>query len=90
MILKVVMNQSLWIWHCHFQLFERNNDLNVLDHSPLVIMLKGISIELSFEVSGHVYFWYYLLVDGIHPWWFIFVQTIHEPQGEKKKVHFVS
>jgi hypothetical protein len=56
MILKVVMNQSLWIWHCHFQLFERNNDLNVLDHSPLVIMLKGISIELSFEVSGHVYF----------------------------------
>jgi hypothetical protein len=28
-----------------------------------------------------------LLVDGIYLHWFVFVQTIHEPQGEKRQ-HF--
>jgi hypothetical protein len=60
------------------------NDINVLDHSPLVAnVLKGHGQDMSFEVNGHRYPHYYLLADGIYPKWTIFVQTIRDPQGDK-------
>jgi hypothetical protein len=47
-------------------------------------MLKGKSINLRLKMNGNVYQSYYFLVDGIYLSWFYFVQTIHEPQNEKK------
>jgi hypothetical protein len=38
---------------------------------------------MSFEVNGHVYPRFYLLIDGIYPQWSCFLQPIHEAQGEK-------
>jgi hypothetical protein len=83
-----VANQSLHIWHIYFGLPGSNNDLNVLDRSPLIHdLLSGAACNMIFEVNGQVYNRYYLLADGIYPQWSCFVQSIHNPEDEKKK-HF--
>ena len=88
MILEAIADQSLWIWHSFFGLPGGNNDINVLDRSPIVRnLLSGEGQHLSFLVNVNVHPRYYLLTDGIYPQWSCFVQTIHEAQEEKKK-HF--
>jgi hypothetical protein len=87
-ILEAIADQSLWIWHSFFGLPGGNNDINILDRSPIVRdMLSGDGRHLNFMVNGYVYPHYYLLMDGIYPPWACFVQTIHEAQEEKKN-HF--
>ena len=39
---------------------------------------------MSFEVNGSDYDRYYLLTDSIYPEWACFIQSIHEPQDEKR------
>ena len=86
MILEVVADQSTWFWHAFFGLPDGNNNINVLDRSPLVVnMLRGEGHDITFEVNGHTYPRYYLLTDGIYPQWSFFVHPIHVPQGEIKK-----
>jgi len=67
--------------HVFFGLLRGNNDINVLDRSPLVLnMLKGYVTSLSFIINVTTYVLrYYLLTNGIYPKWACFVQTIHEP-----------
>ena len=85
-ILEVIADQSLWIWHAFFGLPGGNNNINVLDRSHLVSnMLRGEGRDLSFHVNGHVYHRFYLLAHGIYPPWTCFVQPIHEPIGEMKE-----
>jgi hypothetical protein len=52
-------------------------------------MLVGEATDMTFEVNGQEYNRYYLLADGIYPPWSCFVQSIHEPDDEKRK-HFAS
>jgi hypothetical protein len=83
--LEVVVDQSLWIWHAFFGMPRSNNDVNVLNRSPLVTnMLRGLSEDLTVIVIGNQYSQYYLLADGIYCQWSCFVQTIHSPQDEKR------
>ena len=85
-ILEAVTDQSTWFWHAFFGLPGGNNDINVLDRSPLVVnMLRGEGHDITFEVNGHTYPRYYLLTNGIYPQWSCFVHPIHVPQGEMKK-----
>jgi hypothetical protein len=35
-ILEVIANQRLWIWHAYFSLLKGNNDLNVLNRNLLI------------------------------------------------------
>ncbi|XP_059623118.1 uncharacterized protein LOC132266280 [Cornus florida] len=35
LILEVVASKDLWIWHAFFGMAGSNNDVNVLDHSPV-------------------------------------------------------
>jgi hypothetical protein len=64
-ILEAIADQSLWIWHAFFGLPGSNNDINVLDRSPLVAnLLGGEGSDMTFEVNGHVYKGYYLLTMG--------------------------
>ncbi|CAM6095702.1 unnamed protein product [Calypogeia fissa] len=63
-----------------------NNDLNVLDRSPLLNQwLQNESARVTFEVNGVEYKKACLLVDGIYPSWSIFISTVHLPQTEKLK-----
>jgi hypothetical protein len=67
-ILEAIANQSLWIWHTFFGLPGGNNDINVLDRSPLVgDFLRDESTDMTFVVNGHTYHHYYLLIDSIYP-----------------------
>lgn len=67
-VLEAITYQSLWIWHAFFNLPGGNNDLNVLDRSPLVANLfRGEASCFSFHVNGKTYPRYYLLADGIYP-----------------------
>jgi hypothetical protein len=85
-ILEAIADQSLWIWHAFFGLPGGNNDLNVLDRSPLVAnLLCGHGNDLTFSMNGHDYRRFYLLANSIYLPWSIFLQPIHEPQGEKKE-----
>jgi hypothetical protein len=84
-ILEAITNKSLWTWHTFFSLHRGNNDINVLNRSPLVTnMFKGESTSLIFSVNGFMCPRYYMLVDGIYPRWSCFVQRVHEPQDEKR------
>ncbi|CAM6082473.1 unnamed protein product [Calypogeia fissa] len=87
-ILEAIADQELWIWHAFFGLAGGNNDLNVLDRSPLLNeWVRNNSGDISFQVNGVQYNQAYLLVDGIYPTWSMFISTVHLPQTEKLK-HF--
>jgi hypothetical protein len=50
-ILETIVNEKLWFWRVHLGFPSVNNNLNVLDHSPLVIdLLTRIGNDLGFEV----------------------------------------
>ena len=55
-ILKAIVDQSTWIWYAFFCLPRSNNNINVLDRSPLVAnILQGSRQDMSFEINGHTY-----------------------------------
>ena len=71
---------------CFFRVSGSNNDLTVLDRSPLVQdYLSGAYQNVSFLVNDHTYDGYYLLTDRRYPQWKFFVQSISEPNNEKLK-----
>jgi hypothetical protein len=85
-MLEAVADQNLHIWHIYFGLPGSNNDLNVLDRSPLIRdLLRGAACDMTFAVNGQLYNRYCLLADGIYPQWSFFVQGIHNPEDEKMK-----
>jgi hypothetical protein len=58
---------------------RNNNDLNVLDRSPLIHdFLGGANVNLNFEMNQNRDFHYYLLVNGIYFHWSCFISMIHE------------
>ncbi|TVU11822.1 hypothetical protein EJB05_45428, partial [Eragrostis curvula] len=64
-----------------------NNDINVLNRSPLFIdTLRGEAPKVQYTVNGKQYNTGYYLADGIYPEWAVFVKTIAGPQSEKDKL----
>ena len=89
-ILEAVATEDLHIWRVFFGLPGSNNDLNVLQRSPLVNnMLHSEACNDTFEINGCEYNRYYLLTDGIYPKWSCFVQSIHLP-SHAKSAYFAS
>ena len=87
LILEAVASQDLRIWHACFGIAGSNNDINVLNQSPLFIkQLKGQAPQVNFFVNDKEYQLGYYLVDGIYPEWAAFVKTISMPQTEKHKL----
>ena len=89
-ILEAIADQSLHIWHIFFEISSSNNDVYVLNRSPLIHnVLTSEASAMTLEVNDQEYKRYYLLADGIYPQWSCFVQSIHMPGNEKKR-HFIS
>jgi hypothetical protein len=86
-ILEAVASKDLHIWHAFFGVAGSNNDLNVLNQSPLFFdALKGEAPQVHFSVNGNEYNTGYYLADGIYPEWAAFMKSIPVPQTQKHKV----
>jgi hypothetical protein len=79
-MLEAVSSQDLWTWHAFFGVAGSNNDINVLNQSPLFTeVLQGRAPEVNFTVNETEYKMGYYLADGIYPAWTTFVKTIPLP-----------
>ena len=86
-VLEAVASFDLWIWHAFFGLPGSNNDINVLERSPIFSELEqGRAPAINYSINGHEYTMGYYLADGIYPKWSTFVKTIPSPRGHKNKL----
>jgi len=86
-ILEAVASHDLHIWHAFFGVAGSNNDLNVLNQSPLFLdALKGEAPQVQFSINGNEYRTGYYLADGIYPEWAAFMKSITLPQTEKHQL----
>jgi hypothetical protein len=66
--LEVVASRDRWICHAFFGIIGSNNDINVLNKSPLFIdVIRGHTPKVSFTVNDREHHMGYYLVDGIYP-----------------------
>jgi len=86
--LEAIVDHRLWFWHLFFGMPGANNDLNILDCSPLFKQhLEGTAPKVTFTVNNNKYDMAYYLTDGIYPDWALFMKTISEPSSIKQQ-HF--
>jgi hypothetical protein len=88
-MLEAVASQDLWIWHAFFGVAGSNNDINVLNQSPVFNqILEGNAPECVFQVNGNVYTKRYYLADGIYPEWATLVKSFTYPPKNNLKMKF--
>ena len=81
------MDARLWFWHAFFGTAGCQNDIVILDRSPLLVdLMHGIAPEVTFQCNGNTYSRGYYLTDGKFPEWAMFMKPISKPEGEKKKI----
>jgi hypothetical protein len=84
--LEAVVDARLWFWHAFFGTPGSQNDIVILDRSPLLVdLMHGIAPEVTFVCNGRTYNHGYYLADGIYPEWPLFMKPISKPVGEKQK-----
>jgi hypothetical protein len=87
-MLEAVASADLWIWHAFFGAAGSNNDINVLDQSPLFTeVLQGRAPSVQFHVNGTEYNMGYYLADSIYPEWATIVKSITRPQNDKDRIY---
>ena len=87
-VAEAVVSYDLWFWHFYFGVPGSNNDINVLDRSPLFDdLLQGKTAKVDYTINGNSYSEGYYLADGIYPRFSAFVKTIAQPQ-DAKCAHF--
>nr|GEV72839.1 hypothetical protein [Tanacetum cinerariifolium] len=70
------VSQDLWIWHAFYGIAGANNDIIVLDNSPLFDdLLDDLAPVVPYVVNGVEYRNGYYLADGIYPEWASFVKS---------------
>ncbi|XP_023737121.1 uncharacterized protein LOC111885062 [Lactuca sativa] len=94
LVLEVVASQDLWIFHAFFGVAGSNNDVNVLDQSPIFNdILNGKAPDSPFTENENEYTYGYYLTDGMYPQYYTFVKAfLHPLEGnffsrEDKKEH---
>jgi len=87
MILEAVATRDLRIWHAFFGTAGSQNDINVLNKSPLFIQaIKGEAPAVHYNVNGTQYDMGYYLADKIYLEWAVFVKTVITPQSAEDKL----
>jgi hypothetical protein len=85
-ILETVAFHDRWFWHAFVGVTDSNNDINVLNQSPLFVdVIRGRTPKVSFTVNGHEHHIRYYLADDIYPFWPVFVKGVPVPQQEKHR-----
>ena len=82
--------KDLHVLHAFFGLPSSNNDLNVLQRSPLVNNMLHSKVRNDiFKINGCEYNHYYLLTDNIYSKWSYFLHSIHL-SADAKTTYFAS
>ncbi|XP_022023915.1 uncharacterized protein LOC110924186 [Helianthus annuus] len=85
-MLEAVASQDLRFWHAFAGPPGSQNDINVLQQSPLFLTERnGTEPKCPFYVNNHLYKRGYLLADGIYPSWSVFVKSIPYPHEVDQK-----
>jgi hypothetical protein len=85
-IFEAVASHDRWIWHAFFWVAGSNNDINVLNQSPLFVdVIRGRNPEVSFTVNDREHHMGYYLIDGIYPSCPVFMKVVHVPQQENHR-----
>ncbi|XP_076939239.1 uncharacterized protein LOC143607825 [Bidens hawaiensis] len=85
-ILEAAASFDLWIWHAFFGTPGTNNDIAVINASPIFDRLTdGVSPDISFSTNDVNYEYGYYLVDGIYPEWATLVHSFTCPTDEKRQ-----
>ena len=82
-------DRNLFCWHWFCGRPGTNNDITVVDNSPLFCDIfsgkRSVILPEGFSVNGERRQWMsYFLVDGIYPNWAIFVKPNHTPLNEQE------
>jgi hypothetical protein len=84
-VLEAVASYDLWIWHAFFGCAGSNNDINILNRSPLFESIKsGRAPAAPFTVNGHDYTHGYYLADGIYPDWATLIKAYSAPTDDRR------
>ncbi|KAL6531892.1 hypothetical protein OROMI_028255 [Orobanche minor] len=87
LVLEAVASRNLWIWHAFFGMAGSNNDINILNRSPLFDdLINGVAPSCDYVIQGHHYSMGYYLSDGIYPPYATLIQTISEPSTNKERL----
>ncbi|XP_022024556.2 uncharacterized protein LOC110924885 [Helianthus annuus] len=85
-MLEAVASQDLWIWHAFCGPPGSQNDINVLQQSPLFLTQQNGTVpKCPFYVNNHLYKRGYYLTDEIYPTWSVFVKSFSYPHIVKEK-----
>jgi len=85
--LEAVVDGCLYFWPAYFGVPGSQNDINVVDQSNLFQnLVEGKAPLVHFIVNNKLYDMGYYLSDGIYPPWYVLIQTISKPQGNKQKL----
>nr|GEW49618.1 hypothetical protein [Tanacetum cinerariifolium] len=75
-MLEAVASQDFWICYAFYEIAGANNDINVLDNSPLFDdLLDDLAHMVPYVVNGVEYRNEYYLADEIYPEWASFVKS---------------
>ena len=81
LILEAVCDSDLRIIHNYFGMPGGANDLNVLQGSPLVNLIRDG--KYPNKLGNKLFDTPYIMVDGIYQRWKHFAKTVRNPQGER-------
>ncbi|XP_071689093.1 uncharacterized protein [Rutidosis leptorrhynchoides] len=85
-MLEAVASYDSWIWHAYFGMASSNNDLNVLNASPLFdSLLTNTAPQVSYEIGDVDFDRGYYLADRIYPSWASFVKGFSSVVDAKRK-----
>ncbi|XP_071726768.1 protein ALP1-like [Rutidosis leptorrhynchoides] len=84
-MLEAVASYDLLILHAFFRMAGSNNDINVLNQSPVFDKLKnGTTPSATFKVNGNQYTKGYYLVNGIYPDWATLLKGYAAPTDDPR------
>ncbi|XP_076882964.1 uncharacterized protein LOC143531586 [Bidens hawaiensis] len=83
--LQAIHSQDLWVWSTYFGYVGPNNDINVLNSSPMLEYYISRSMPgLPFYANGTYYRYGYYLGDEIYLEYPIIIKTFQDPIEEKR------
>ncbi|XP_071729235.1 uncharacterized protein [Rutidosis leptorrhynchoides] len=85
-MLEAVASYDNWFWHAYFGMAGSNNDLNVLNASPLFdSFLTDTAPQVPYEIGDVDFDRGYYLAYGIYPSWASFVKGFSSVVDAKRK-----